>query len=257
MTDYNVFPNIMQRIANLTRRVRDQETAPRLYSAGIGSGGIRIYGGGSLNVKDGGDINILEGGNVAVGDKGSINILEGGEIFSEGAANFTGDADLRGDTDIEGNLSIQGSLSFPDGKLQGAFLKNQFYTVNADGRSSDINGNFSGEKDFATTTISVPSWATDMYILMNAVAYVSDTDFQAKRSAIIRCFVDTQQSPGGLLTLYSAGSRLALAGQMNSIRHVNVASKSSVKAGARIYIPNGASGAYGSVSFYSTAIFVR
>lgn len=257
MAQYNEFPNIMQRLSTLTRRVRDQETAPRLYSAGIGSGGIRIYGGGSLDIKNGGDINVLAGGNVLVGNKGSINILSGGRIVSEGAAKFSGTATLKGNTTIDGNLNIQGTLSFPDGKLDGSFLKNQFHTVNADKRQTGISGNFSGEKDVATTTVSVPSWATDMYILMSGTAYMSNSDVFPSRGYVIKCFADTQVSPGGPLFQGGTGSAVTRLGQMNSIKHVDVRSKTSVKVGARIYQPVATSGAVGDASFYSTVIFVR
>lgn len=257
MTQYNEFPNIMQRLSTLTRRVRDQETAPRLYSAGIGSGGIRIYGGGSLSVRDGGDINILSGGRVNVENNGSINILSGGRIVSDGSANFSGSAQLKGDTTIAGNLSIQGTLSFPNGSIEGRFLSHQFYSQSVNEQARAFTATFTGFKTLVNETVSVPSWATDMYVMMNAVGYISNTEYHGSRSAVIRCFADTQDSVGGLMVMYSAGSSLPAVGQVNAIKHVNVSSKSSVKVGAKIYNPNPASGAVGNAFFYSSIIFVR
>lgn len=255
MTQYNEFPNIMQRLSSLTRRVRDQETAPRLYSAGIGSGGLRIYGGGALDIRNGGDINVLSGGNVAVGANGSINVLSGGQILSEGAAKFSGSANLRGNTTIEGNLNIQGTLTFPDGKLDGSFLKNQFYSLNADGRATNISGNYSGTRDIVSTTISVPSWANTMYIAMTAVAYFNSSTIHNTRNAVIKCFVDTQETSGGPLQAH--GNSRALTGQMNGIKEVDVSSKTSVRAGGRVYLPAARSGSVGDASFYSSVMFVR
>lgn len=255
MTQYNEFPNIMNRITNLTRRVRDQETAPRLYSVGIGKGGIRVYEGGSVNVRDGGDINVLAGGEVTVGSSGSINVLSGGQIISEGAANFTGATTITGNTTISGNLSIQGTVTFPDGKLDGTFLKNQFSSTNVSGSSSSFSGNFSGDKKVISKSVSVPSWATDMYVMATGVVYIDDTD-PAEASAM-KLFIDTQESWGGILQMYATGGRFPASGGMNLIRRVDVTNKSSVSMGTIAYVSGGKSGSEGSASFDASVIFVR
>lgn len=56
MAEYNKFPNLVGRVDDIERRLRDQETAPRLSAAGVGFGGITIHDGGSLTVDDGGSI---------------------------------------------------------------------------------------------------------------------------------------------------------------------------------------------------------
>lgn len=74
--------DIMHRLAEMQRQIRDLQTARRLEAAAVGAGGIRIHaggsarlqGGGSLQVEDGGDI-FVEGGNVDVTD-GTIRLLD-------------------------------------------------------------------------------------------------------------------------------------------------------------------------------------
>ena len=254
MAEYNEFPNIMKRLSVLSRRVRDQETAPRLYSAGIGSGGIRIHSGGSLSVRDGGDINILEGGDISIGSGGSVNILNSGQILSEGAAKFSGSANLRGKATIDGNLSILGNVTFPDGKLDGAFLKNQFEAKHIRAHSVAFTANFSGERKILTRKLTVPSWATRVYGMMTGVCFVSaDLDLNAKTGSVVKIFMDNQKSSGSVMQPYN---KTKTEGTVNALKSVDVSSKSSIDVGTIIHIPRNPNKS-GTVSFYGSFVFVR
>lgn len=254
---YNEFPNINQRMSDLTRRVRDQETAPRLYAAGIGAGGLTVNKGGSIHLR-GGDINALTGGDVSVGSGGTINVLDSGQIVSEGAANFKGSAQLKGNTRIDGNLSIQGNVTFPDGKLDGSFLTDQFTTNSYSVANRSYSGSFTGNKDIITQSVSVPSWADYMYVMMSGVASLTGANQAGvARGFIVRVFADTSASAGGPMPIFSAtgGSTFTAEGEMNSIKRVSVSNKSSVNIGLRVYQPG--SGGNGKASFYASVVFVR
>lgn len=254
---YNEFPNINQRMADLTRRVREQETAPRLYAAGIGAGGLTVNKGGSIHVR-GGDINALTGGDVVVGSGGTINVLDSGQIVSEGAAAFQGSAQLKGNTTITGDLSIQGDLTFPAGKLDGSFLANQFSTTSYTASGRTYSGSFTGEKTIITQNVSVPSWADYMYVMMSGVAsLVGANQGGVARGFIVRLFADTAKSAGGPMTIFSpsGGSTFTAEGEMNSIKRVTVSKKSSVNIGLNVYQPG--SGGSGRASFYASVVFVR
>lgn len=53
--------DIMRRLRDLERAVRELTAARRLESASIGAGGLRIFGGGSLTVEGGGNVDVSEG----------------------------------------------------------------------------------------------------------------------------------------------------------------------------------------------------
>lgn len=252
--DTNEFPNIMQRLDQLTRRVRSQETAPRLYAAGIGAGGIRVYNGGSVNVRDGGDINILEGGDTNIGDGGKINISAGGKIVSDGPAIFSGAARIMGDTEITGTLSIQKNVTFPDGKLDGSLLASQFEVRADTDRKSDLSGNYTGWRTHINSAIAVPSWANDMYTLMTGTGYISGSDPRQKRGYAIKIGLNGNKSDEGILSQYGAGD--SRAGTINAIKKSDVSSDKSAYTTLEIYIPK-STGDRISCSLYSSIIFTR
>lgn len=256
--DYNEFPNINQRMLDLTRRVREQETAPRLYAAGIGGGGLTVNKGGSIHVR-GGDINAMTGGDVVVGSGGSINVLENGQIVSEGAAKFSGTSQFKGNTRIDGSLSIQGSVKFPDGKLDGTLLKNQFSATSHSVSRQSYSGAFTGDKTVITKSISIPSWADYMFIMMTGVGTLSGAayakDYVDRTGFTIQVYADTLYSAAGSMFLYADASTLRAEGEISSIKRINVSSKSSINAGVRMHQPG--SGGTGTVSFYATTIFMR
>lgn len=258
MAEYNEFPNIMKRLSVLSRRVRDQETAPRLYSAGIGSGGIRIHSGGSLSVRDGGDINILEGGDISIGSGGSVNILNSGQILSEGAAKFSGSANLRGKATIDGNLSILGNVSFPDGKLDGAFLKNQFETKEISVKNATFTTKFTGEKKVISRRLSVPSWANRAYGIMSGSYHIPEDLFSRLGGPVVRVFMDTQKSSGSMAMSYDVSglTNSATNGTVNAIKTVDVSSKSYIDVGTIAQVSMRPT-ANGTASFHGSFVFVR
>lgn len=69
--------DIMYRLQELERQVRDLQTANILEAASIGAGGMRLHGGGGLRVHEGGDVNIEDGGNVNVRDGGAVRVTDG------------------------------------------------------------------------------------------------------------------------------------------------------------------------------------
>lgn len=258
MTEYNEFPNLVQRLNTLTRRVREQETAPRLYAVGVGKGGLRVYDRGKVSIRDGGDINIMEGGDVTVGAGGSINILSGGQIVSQGSAQFSGAARMGGNTRINGNLNINGNVSFPDGKLDGAFLQGQFDSVDRTGSSNGFNANYSNtERTIISLSVTVPTWATSMFAMMSGSCFLNNINFSTTRSPVIKLFTDTRDSAGDFMPQYAWGSATRAAGSMNHIQEVNVANKTTTTVGLKVDFASGRSGATGDARFTSTLIFTR
>lgn len=85
MTYYNEIPTIEGKIKDLERRISTIETAPRLSSSSISSGG--------LTVKDGGGITIIDGGSISV-NGGSLNIDNGGELTVSGPTTLGGPTSL-------------------------------------------------------------------------------------------------------------------------------------------------------------------
>jgi hypothetical protein len=89
VTEYNSVQTLTAKISELERRMLEQETSPRLSSAGIGFGGITIHDGGSLTVVDGGGVAINDGGDVSVNGGGSLDINDGGGVSVIGGGSIT------------------------------------------------------------------------------------------------------------------------------------------------------------------------
>lgn len=93
MTTYNSIPTIEGKIKDLERRVSTAETAPRLSSSGVGSGGITINDGGSLTIKDGGSLSVT--GDTEIG----------------GVLNVGADMNITGELTVGGASSLQSTLT--------------------------------------------------------------------------------------------------------------------------------------------------
>lgn len=66
MAYYNDIPTLEGKLKELEQRVRTSETAPRLSSSSIGTGGLKIVDGGSLTIEDGGSVIVNDGGDILV-----------------------------------------------------------------------------------------------------------------------------------------------------------------------------------------------
>lgn len=75
---YNSPVSIEAKIAELERRIRTQETALRLASSSIGTGGLIVEDGGNVIIRDGGGINVEDGGNLTLTGGGDIISREDG-----------------------------------------------------------------------------------------------------------------------------------------------------------------------------------
>jgi hypothetical protein len=79
--------DIMYRLQEIERTIRDLQTARRLEAATVGRGGIRVRGTGGVRVQDGGGVAIEGGGDVGVAGGGRVHVQGGGGVVVEDGGN--------------------------------------------------------------------------------------------------------------------------------------------------------------------------
>lgn len=141
MAYYNQIGSVEQQIKDLEKRMKTSETAPRLASSSVGSGGLSIIDGGSLNIKDGGELNVS-------GD----TTIDG--ILTVGATTF-----------LQGNTSITGDLTLNNGSIKGNALENQISASNTRATGTGWAAPSGTWTTAASVTANRPSWATQAMII--------------------------------------------------------------------------------------------
>jgi len=103
-------------LADILRRLRILETASPLQNASIGEDGIRVYGGGVINIENGG---LVVNGTATIhgvlNADGTINftgpVTISGPLTISGTTDITGDTTVTGDLDVNGPMKTVGTLS--------------------------------------------------------------------------------------------------------------------------------------------------
>ena len=103
-------------LADILRRLRILETASPLQNASIGEDGIRVYGGGVINIENGG---LVVNGTATIhgvlNADGTINftgpVTISGPLTISGATDITGNTTVAGDLDVDGPMTTTGTLS--------------------------------------------------------------------------------------------------------------------------------------------------
>jgi len=94
-------------LADILRRLRILETASPLQNASIGEDGIRVYGGGVINIENGG---LVVNGTATI--HGVLNadgtISFSGPVTISGPLTISGSTDITGDTTVTGDLDVNG-----------------------------------------------------------------------------------------------------------------------------------------------------
>ena len=116
----------------ILKRLRALETAAPLQNASIGANGLRVYGGGGINIENGG---LVVNGSAQI--VGTLNA--DGTINMRGVFIATGDVKLNGPTDVTGNFTVTGPTKL-DGKtdVAGDFTVTGPTKLNG---KTDIGGN--------------------------------------------------------------------------------------------------------------------
>lgn len=178
-TYYNQIPTLQDQLADLQQRMKTTETAPRLASSAIGSGGLTVNDGGSITIRDGGYLEIVDGGTLSVSGNTSIGgtLTVGANTTISGTLGVTGRTTLGGNTTVSGTLgvtgtttlggptSITGDLTLRDGSIQGDALASQISASNTRATNSGWAAPSGTWTQTARATASRPSWATQAMII--------------------------------------------------------------------------------------------
>ena len=165
MATYNDLRKAQDKITELERRLLSVETTSRLESASVGSGGVNVYEGGAVTMKNGGKMEIASNGKINI-HGGSLHIRGTGEMNVDGNADFRNSTNLSGNTVFGGNLNItSGSLSRPSGSITNDALAEQLEVKYS--RTSRSNfGVGTSTATIVSTSMSCPSWATRAAVIM-------------------------------------------------------------------------------------------
>lgn len=160
-TYYNQIPNLQEQFNDLQQRMKTTETAPRLASSAIGSGGLTVNDGGSITIRDGGYLEIVDGGTLSVSGNTSI----GGTLTVGAATTISGAFRVTGTTTLVGNTTITGDLTLNAGSIKGNALENQISASNTRATNSGWAAPSGTWTQTARATATRPSWATQAMII--------------------------------------------------------------------------------------------
>lgn len=149
--------DVMRRLADLERKVRELEAGRRLEAATIGrggltirdTGGVTIRDGGGVTVRDGGDLNV-EGGELRVRDTNGAERLYFGPLNYSGAAPGVGWLFRR----------HSGGIAF---SLEGSNRDNQFVAIRDEAGSIVVSDDAAAGQGLATPYIPLQAVPTSWH----------------------------------------------------------------------------------------------